>query len=91
MTIKINIIIEDICILYNLNNEKIGVISSHLQLLDVRCQIKEQNQEGYYVLWQNKKSNQIERFDIQKNGNMYMNPGFFNKEHKFLEKLLDWK
>ena len=54
--IKINNnITEDPCDLYGPNGEYIGQIQNILSLYDVRCQIKENELTGYYIIFHNEK------------------------------------
>lgn len=89
--IKINKITETTCKLYNPEDECIGVISTGLELADVRIQIKEEAVEGYYVTW---KEGTIEsvRILIDKFGYLSVWPvGFFDECDIQLETLLGWR
>jgi predicted ATPase len=53
--IQIPEIKDSICHLYNPQGEYIGVITSELQLDNVRIQIAEKRLYGYYIEWYDKK------------------------------------
>lgn len=88
MTVKIREIKETPVELWY-NNEKIGVIETELQLNDIRCQIKEQKLEGYYILFtQNDNTIQI---NITEYGTLDNWPsGFFGTCEKQLMFLCGW-
>lgn len=74
MKVKINHNIkEPECSLYDPEGNCLGVINTSVILNDVRLQIKRQNLEGYYVLFEN------HRIDIHGNGRLsYWPVGFYD-------------
>ncbi len=53
--------------LFDNNNVSLGMMYTGLQLQDICVQIKEQNLEGYYIVYQNEKIN------ITNEGRVYCN------------------
>lgn len=83
MTIKINDI-QEIPVDLFYNGDRIGVITSGIQFDDVRLQIKQNQIEGYYVIFKNI------RIDINKHGKVSCWPrGFFDTWGKILFELLN--
>lgn len=82
MEIKVNKHIEPTCLLYDADNNYVGTINSELELLDVRCQIKENQIPGYYLMYSSK-------INIDKNGNLSNAPdGFYDERIEYLAKLV---
>jgi len=81
MTVRINKIVEDVCVLFS-SDGCIGEIRSELQLYDVRLQIKIQKLKGYYILWKD----YIIRIDHRGNLESYPN-GFYDKSINLLLQL----
>lgn len=88
--IEIKQIIEPVCRLYSPDDTLVGKIISGVQLCDVRCQIKKESVEGYYIIWNN--GNQDFRLNINKNGGIdYWPDGFYDQLDKYLLILTDWE
>ena len=69
--------------LYDPNHNLIGIIENDYAFMDVRIQIKEQQLEGYYVIFQKQKIN------ITKHGRCSSWPvGFFDTYNNLLTKIL---
>jgi predicted ATPase len=84
--IEIREIKEPECKLYDYADNLVGVIRSLLQLNDIRIQLMEENQKGYYIIWEEK------RIDIDENGTCSEWPyGFYDMEERQLWKLLGWR
>jgi hypothetical protein len=83
--ITINKIIEPTSELFDSNDNKIGDITSFLQMLDVRLQIKRNNLDGYYFLYKHIK------IYIDKNGKLlkYVE-GFYDQFDYYIDELLDY-
>lgn len=82
--IKVNRIYEDGSVLMY-GDEIVGIITSHLELNDVRLQIKQSGADGYYIIWNNIQIN------IDKYGRLDHWPvGFYDIMDEQLYKLIDW-
>jgi len=91
MNVKVRQIKETFCELYDADGNDVGIISSELELNDVRIQIKEQQLKGYYILWEDE-NNQKNHIQIDHMGNLERWPyGFFDVGEKQLYKLIGWK
>lgn len=74
---------ESKCELYDSEDNLIGVIDNELTFNDVRAQIKEQQLEGYYIVYKGV------RKDIDKDGRIAVwEEGFFDAFQKILFRLL---
>lgn len=87
--VKINNIEEEPVALYfrrqsGMSGERVGIIRTYLQLLDVRYQIKREQELGYYLQMENG-----EVVAITKNGKLQWVPrNLFPKTSGYLELLL---
>jgi len=84
--IIINKIIEPILELFDSNHNKIGNITSYLQMNDVRLQIKRNKLVGYYFLFNNQK---IEINENEKLLNFV--EGFYDLVDDQIDEMLDLK
>jgi len=84
--VKVNRIIEEAAVLFSPDRTYLGEIRSHLELADVRIQIKKHGMSGYFLKWRNSE------IQINKNGgiNIWLD-GFFDTYDKQLNVLLDLK
>jgi hypothetical protein len=83
MSVVINTISETQCLLVHPNGERVGFINSHLELLDVLVQIKEQQLTGYTISWKG------QTIRIDRNGTADKNPdGFYTESVDLLLKLV---
>ena len=83
MDIKVIKIREPICGLYDPLDRFVGEITTHLELNDVRLQIKENQAEGYYILWDDM------RININFNGKLDKWPDdFYDQSYKQVQKLI---
>jgi len=86
MFIRVNKIIEHTSKLYDPNGKFIGEITSHLELNDIRIQIKENKVDGYYIMWKDDY-----RIFIDKYGRLDEWPkGFYDLFDDQLDALIDW-
>lgn len=84
--IKINDIPQITCYLYDSDGYKLGIITSEYSFNDVRCQIKEQNLSGYFVMFKG------HRIDIDSDGSVSNWPyGFYDITEKQIEILFSPK
>lgn len=85
MPVKVNKIKETTAVLHDGDGKVVGTIRSHLQLNDVRLQIKKQKLNGYYIKW--KKYGLL----ISNTGHLDEWPkGFFDTMDDQLLELLGW-
>ena len=85
MTIKINEIKETTATLIDPQGVVVGEIKSHLQLDDVRIQIKKQKVSGYTIRWEEW------LISISDTGRLDAWPvGFFDIMDNQLNELLEW-
>lgn len=83
MSVRIRTVSETQCILVHPNGEWVGFINSHLELLDVLVQIKEQQLTGYTISWKG------QTIRIDRNGTTDKNPdGFYTESVDLLLKLV---
>lgn len=81
--IQIKEIKEPVCKLFNPKSELIGIITSELQLMDVRVQIKKLKLNGYFIHWEN------EIIMIDSDGRLDTWPeGFYDLSNNLLMELL---
>ena len=96
--ITINDVPETVCQLWHGEN-CLGDITSELQLLDVRTQIKDvlngkfttPKLSGYYIIWP-APNGIVHHIDINTHGLLREHPmGFFDENEKYLDRLVEWK
>ena len=88
--IKNNDIKEEICFLYDNNDNFLFQIDSNLKLNDVRIQIKDQKLDGYYVEYQEEGKYCNTTIYISPEGRLNHWPeGFYRLFDEQLDRLLD--